>query len=91
MKRILLASALALVTTTTFALAEITTLTDAQMDTIAAGKRAEVEGQGNLNNDNVQNNPGTVTVSGPPGQINNQQNFDCNNCVNSGPGNSNNN
>jgi hypothetical protein len=44
-------------------------------------------GQGNLNNDNVQNNNGTVTVSGPKGQID-KDNTDCHNCESSGPGNS---
>jgi hypothetical protein len=64
-------------------------LTPGQLDSIAAGKRATESGQGNLNNDNVQNNAGTVTVSGPPGQIKND-NTDCNNCTTTGPGASNN-
>ena len=88
MKRIFI-SALALGAMTSLAFAAPLKLTPGQLDSIAAGKRATESGQGNLNNDNVQNNAGTVTVSGPPGQINNQQNFDCNNCETSGPGRSN--
>jgi len=68
-------------------------LTPDQMDSIAAGRRDTSitdQGQGNLNNDNVQNNNGTVieSTSGPPGQIQNEK-FGCNNCetTTSGPGN----
>ena len=45
-------------------------------------------GQGNLNNDNVRNNPGTVTESGPRGVLKND-NTDNPNYSISGPGNSN--
>jgi hypothetical protein len=74
-----------------FALAAPLKLTPAQLDTIAAGRMngfAEETGQGNLENDNANAGPnaGTASVSGPPGQINNQQNFDCNNCVQDLPG-----
>ena len=51
---------------------------------------ADESGQGNLDNDNDNANPnnnGQVTVEGPKGQIN-KDNFDCNNCESSGPGNS---
>jgi hypothetical protein len=44
-------------------------------------------GQGNLNNDNVQNNPGTVTETGPKGVLKNS-NTDNPNYSISGPGNS---
>ncbi|WP_262030017.1 hypothetical protein [Microvirga sp. Mcv34] len=46
-------------------------------------------GQGNLNNENYKDNPGSVEVSGPKGQID-KGNTDCNNCTSSGPGNGNN-
>ena len=58
--------------------------------TMAAGQHngfSDESGQGNLNNDNVQDNNGTVTVSGPKGQIDKGK-TDCNNCESSGPGNS---
>jgi hypothetical protein len=45
-------------------------------------------GQGNLNNDNVRNNNGTVTESGPKGVLKNG-NTDNPNYSISGPGNSN--
>jgi hypothetical protein len=45
-------------------------------------------GQGNLNNDNVKDNPGTVTESGPKGVLKNN-NTDNPNYDISGPGNSN--
>ncbi|WP_262265680.1 bacteriocin [Microvirga yunnanensis] len=45
-------------------------------------------GQGNLNNDNVRNNPGTVTESGPKGVLKND-NTDNPNYSISGPGQSN--
>jgi hypothetical protein len=89
MKRILLASALALGTMTSFALAENAILTDTQMDNITAGQMngfARDSGQGTLNNDNVQDNNGTTEVSGPRGQIINQDNTDCNNCRTNLPG-----
>ena len=85
-------SALALGAMASLAFAEPVNLTPGQMDSIAGGKRAEItdQGQGNINNDNVQNNNGTVTetTSGPPGQINNGKTT-CNNCetTTSGPGN----
>jgi hypothetical protein len=88
MKTILLASALALGTMTSFALAENAILTDAQMDNITAGQMNGFDsqsGQGNLNNDNVQNNNGTTTVSGPHGQVK-QGITDCNNCQTDPPG-----
>jgi hypothetical protein len=44
-------------------------------------------GQGNLNNGNVQNNPGTVTETGPKGVLKNN-NTDNPNYTISGPGNS---
>jgi len=44
-------------------------------------------GQGNLNNDNVRDNPGTVTESGPRGVLKNN-NTDNPNFTISGPGNS---
>jgi hypothetical protein len=54
------------------------------------GSAVTDQGQGNLNNDNVKNNPGTVTetTTGPPGQIKNER-FECNNCetTTTGPGN----
>ena len=84
MKRILI-SVFVLGTMTSLAFAAPLKLTPAQLDTIAAGKRATESGQGNLNNDNVQNNNGTTSVSGPPGQIKND-NFDCNNCTVDQPG-----
>jgi hypothetical protein len=44
-------------------------------------------GQGNLQNENVQDppNPGTASVSGPKGQLK-QGNTDCNNCEQDLPG-----
>jgi hypothetical protein len=47
---------------------------------------SEQEGQGNLENDNVRDNPGTASVSGPKGQID-KGNVDCNNCEQDLPGN----
>jgi len=84
MIRILSALALGAMVSSVFA--EPVKLTPEQMDSIAGGKFATEQGQGNLNNNNVQNNPGTVTVSGPPGQIK-QGNTECNNCTTTGPGN----
>jgi hypothetical protein len=46
------------------------------------------QGQGNLNNNNVQNNPGTVTESGPKGVLKNG-NTDNPNYTLTGPGRSN--
>jgi hypothetical protein len=85
-------SALALGAMVSSVFAEPVKLTPGQMDSIAGGKFATEtqQGQGNLNNNNVQNNPGTVTetTSGPPGQIK-QGNTECNNCTTTttGPGN----
>jgi hypothetical protein len=46
---------------------------------------SDESGQGNLNNDNVKDNPGTASVSGPKGQVD-KGNFDCNNCEQDLPG-----
>jgi hypothetical protein len=95
MKHILI-SAFVLGTMSSVALAAPLKLTPTQLDTIAAGKRA-VETEVFLgSSDNVCTTncdvPGrtTDTTSGPPGQIINQDNLDCNNCdtVSTGPGNS---
>jgi len=47
---------------------------------------ASDSGQGNLSNENVQNNNGTTSVSGPKGQVD-KGNTDCNNCSTDLPGN----
>ena len=43
------------------------------------------QGQGNINNDNVQNNPGTVTETGPKGALKNGNTPD-NTVTTCGPG-----
>ena len=44
------------------------------------------QGQGNINNDNVKNNPGTVTETGPKGALKNGNTPD-NTVTHCGPGN----
>ena len=91
MKRILI-SALVLGTMSSFAFAAPLKLTPEQLDSIAAGKQATEVFLGSSDNVCTTNCdvPGrtTETTSGPPGQILNQQNLDCNNCdtTTSGPG-----
>jgi hypothetical protein len=72
MKRILLASAIALGTMTTVALAETAALTDTQMDEVRAGKltTTQTNGGGNTPKGNANGVPTVTTNSGgnqPPG------------------------
>lgn len=68
-------------------------LSHAEIDAVVGGASSSNNGfgsdsgQGNLNNDNVKNNPGTVTESGPKGVLKNG-NTDNPNYTISGPGNS---
>jgi hypothetical protein len=68
-------------------------LTPDEIDVVAGGASTSNNGfgsdsgQGNLNNDNVRSNPGTVTESGPNGVLKNG-NTDNPNYSISGPGNS---
>lgn len=71
---------------------DIRDLSHEEHDLVAGGQGNKTgfdsnSGQGNLKNDNVQDNPGTVTESGPRGVLKNNNTSNPNYTI-SGPGNS---